>query len=72
MDERRIERIFELPAVVAALVTIPALMIENSSAGEPWTSVGSRDAGFGIRSTQGTRYVPRLRPLLPQPSVRRT
>jgi len=41
VDERRVERIFELPAVVAALLTIPALVIENSSAGEPWTGVGT-------------------------------
>jgi hypothetical protein len=33
----RIERRFELPSVVAALLVIPIIVIEQSSTGEPWS-----------------------------------
>ena len=43
MQERaeRIERRLELPLLVAALLTIPAIAIEQSSAGEPWDSIAT-------------------------------
>jgi len=42
MDERsiRVERAFALPGVVAALLTIPVLVIENSAASGAWHAVG--------------------------------
>ena len=42
MDERalRWERRFEWPMVVAALLVIPLLVIEDSNFGEPWDTVG--------------------------------
>lgn len=41
MDERskRIERRFEIPIVVAALLVIPVIIIEQSTAQEPWTTL---------------------------------
>jgi hypothetical protein len=43
MDERsaRFERRFELPIVIAALLVIPIIIIEQSSAGEPWTTLAA-------------------------------
>jgi hypothetical protein len=42
VDERsrRIEARLELPVIVAALLVIPLIVIEESSYGEPWDSVG--------------------------------
>ena len=42
MDERslRIERRFEWPMVIAALLVIPLLVIEDSDLGEPWDAIG--------------------------------
>src|SRR5262245_47997309 len=42
VDERsqRIARRFEWPMVAAALLTIPMLVIEESSFGEPWNAIG--------------------------------
>ena len=42
MDERaeRWERRFEWPMVIAALLVIPLLVIEESDLGEPWETVG--------------------------------
>lgn len=42
MDERseRIERRLEIPVIVAALLVIPVIVIEESSFGEPWDTVG--------------------------------
>lgn len=41
MDERarRFERAFEVPMLVAALLVIPVIAVEQSSAGEPWRSI---------------------------------
>ena len=41
MEERskRFERRFELPIVIAALLVIPILVIEQSSPGEPWSTL---------------------------------
>jgi 3'-phosphoadenosine 5'-phosphosulfate (PAPS) 3'-phosphatase len=38
MDERseRIQRRFDLPVMVAALLTIPLIVIEESNYGQPW------------------------------------
>ena len=43
MDDRarRIERRLEIPALVAALLVIPLIVIEQSSFGEPWDTVGT-------------------------------
>jgi voltage-gated potassium channel len=43
MDERsqRIERRFEWPIVIAALLVIPVIVIEQSTAGEPWTTLAA-------------------------------
>ena len=43
MDERarRFERAFELPMLVAALLVIPVIAIEQSDAGEPWRGVAA-------------------------------
>lgn len=43
MDDRsaRYERRFELPIVIAALLVIPILVIEQSSPGEPWTTLAA-------------------------------
>jgi voltage-gated potassium channel len=43
MDERtrRIERRFEWPIVVAAFLVIPIIVIEQSSTGEPWTTIAN-------------------------------
>ena len=43
MDERseRMARRFEVPILVAALLVIPVIAIEQSSVGEPWTSVAA-------------------------------
>ena len=42
MDERarRWEQRFEWPMVIAALLVIPLLVIEESSFGQPWDTVG--------------------------------
>jgi voltage-gated potassium channel len=41
VDERarRVERAFELPMLVAALLVIPVIAVEQSDAGEPWRAV---------------------------------
>ena len=41
MDERssRIARRFDLPIMVAALLVIPVIAVEQSNAGEPWRSI---------------------------------
>ena len=41
MDERSelYERRFELPIVIAALLVIPIIVIEQSSPGEPWSTL---------------------------------
>jgi voltage-gated potassium channel len=43
MDERSAgyERRFELPLVIAALLVIPIIIIEQSSPGEPWTTLAA-------------------------------
>ena len=43
VDERieRIERRFEIPVIVAALLVIPVIVIEESSFGEPWDTIGA-------------------------------
>lgn len=43
MDDRsaRYERRFELPIVVAALLVIPIIVIEQSSPGEPWSTLAT-------------------------------
>jgi voltage-gated potassium channel len=37
---RRVERRLEIPALVAALLVIPVIVIEESSFGDPWDTVG--------------------------------
>lgn len=37
----RFERLFEWPVVVAALLSIPAIVIEQSSLGQPWDSIAT-------------------------------
>jgi uncharacterized membrane protein len=41
MDERseRIAKRFEVPLLVAAVLVIPAIIVEESSVGEPWSSL---------------------------------
>ncbi len=41
LDERtrRVERWFEVPILVAALLVIPVIVIEQSSAGSPWRTI---------------------------------
>jgi voltage-gated potassium channel len=39
--EERIERRFELPIVVAALLVIPIIVVEQASAGEPWSTLAA-------------------------------
>jgi voltage-gated potassium channel len=39
--EQRVQSYFEWPVVVAALLTIPILVIQESHFGEPWRSIGS-------------------------------
>jgi voltage-gated potassium channel len=43
MNERaeRIERLFEVPILVAALLVIPVIAIEQSSLGEPWPTIAA-------------------------------
>jgi hypothetical protein len=43
MDEssRRLERRLEGPLLIFALLTVPAIAIENSSVGEPWDTIGA-------------------------------
>jgi voltage-gated potassium channel len=43
VDERsrRFERAFELPILVAALLVIPVIAVEQSGAGDPWRSAAS-------------------------------
>ena len=43
MDERseRIARRFDIPILVAALLVVPVVVVEQSSLGEPWTSLAS-------------------------------
>jgi voltage-gated potassium channel len=43
MDERseRVAHAFEVPMLVAAVLVIPLLMIEQSDLGEPWTTVAA-------------------------------
>ena len=43
MDERseRIERRFEWPIIIAAIAVIPVIVIEQSGAGEPWTTLAA-------------------------------
>src|SRR5918993_1640106 len=43
MDERseRIARRFELPMLIAALLVIPVIVIEESPVGEPWDTIAS-------------------------------
>lgn len=43
MNERaeRIERRFEAPILVAALLVVPVIAVEQSSLGEPWTTVAA-------------------------------
>ena len=42
MDERseRLQRRFDLPVMVAALLTIPLIVIEESNFGQPWDGIG--------------------------------
>src|SRR5215210_3572868 len=42
MDERseRVQRRFDLPVMVAALLTIPVIVIEESDHGQPWDAIG--------------------------------
>ncbi|MBA2513229.1 MAG: hypothetical protein H0V26_02715 [Solirubrobacterales bacterium] len=41
MDERsrRIAKRFEVPMVIAALLVIPVIAIEQSDVGEPWRTI---------------------------------
>jgi voltage-gated potassium channel len=39
--EERIERRFELPIVVAALLVIPIIVVEQASTGEPWSTLAA-------------------------------
>jgi voltage-gated potassium channel len=40
--ERRAERVFEIPVIVAALLVIPVVVIEaSSSIGKPWTTIAT-------------------------------
>jgi hypothetical protein len=43
VDERalRVQRAFEVPMLVAALLVIPVLAIEESGADEPWSAVAN-------------------------------
>ncbi|HEX4929243.1 MAG TPA: ion channel [Gaiellaceae bacterium] len=43
MDERsrRIERAFEIPMIVAALLVIPVIAVEQSNAGDPWREIAA-------------------------------
>lgn len=43
MDERseRVARYFEVPVIVAALLVIPVIAIEQSSLSEPWPAIGT-------------------------------
>jgi hypothetical protein len=43
MDERsaRIARRFEVPILVAALLVVPVIAVEQSSLGEPWTTTAA-------------------------------
>jgi voltage-gated potassium channel len=43
VDERslRIQRRFEWPIIIAALLTIPAVVIQGSSLDEPWDTIGA-------------------------------
>jgi voltage-gated potassium channel len=42
MDERseRIQRRFDLPVLIAALLTVPLIVIEESDYGQPWEAIG--------------------------------
>lgn len=37
----RIQRLFEWPVIVAALLTIPILFIQESDLGQPWQTMGT-------------------------------
>ena len=43
MDERakRVEKMFEVPMLVAALLVIPVIAVEQSDAGDPWRGIAS-------------------------------
>jgi voltage-gated potassium channel len=43
MDERsrRVEQRFELPLIIAALLVVPAIVIEESPVGEPWDTMAA-------------------------------
>lgn len=43
MDERalRFQRAFELPMLVAALLVIPVIAVEQSDVGDPWRGIAS-------------------------------
>ena len=43
MDERseRVARRFEMPILVAALLVIPVIVIEESSVGQPWRGIAT-------------------------------
>ncbi len=43
MDERveHVERFFTWPVIVAALLVIPVIVVEESSAGDPWTTLAT-------------------------------
>jgi hypothetical protein len=43
IDERslRIQRWFEWPMVIAALLVIPAIIFQESNLGEPWETIGN-------------------------------
>src|SRR5215217_9652307 len=42
MDKRseRVQRRFDVPVMVAALLTIPLIVIEESDYGQPWDAIG--------------------------------
>ena len=47
MDERseRISQRFEVPMLLAAVLVIPLLIIEESNLGEPWDTIGTVELG---------------------------
>jgi hypothetical protein len=42
MDERseRLQRRFEVPVTIAALLVIPVMVLRSTGPGEPWSTVG--------------------------------
>jgi hypothetical protein len=47
----RLQRRFDLPVMIAALLTIPVIVIEESNYGQPWDATGEAL----LRELQGMR-----------------